>query len=59
MGDGGVWLRKQCMVLAGNNCTGVHFWVSLPLPELSQWIDVNNDMIAAWKEAPHGKPKRI
>ena len=41
-GDGGDWLRKQCLILARNNHTGVDFWLSRPLAELGRWIESNN-----------------
>jgi hypothetical protein len=41
-GDGGKWLRKQCLLMARNNSTPVPFWLSLPLQQLCLWIGANN-----------------
>ena len=45
-GDGGRWLRKQCLILARNNCTPVSDWLSMPLSELRLWIGANNEIEA-------------
>lgn len=44
-GDGGKWLRKQCLILARNNATPVGFWLALRLRELGSWIETNNEII--------------
>ncbi len=44
-GDGGKWLRKQCMILSRNNSTSIDFWISLQLRELGPWISTNNEII--------------
>ena len=42
-GDGGQWLRQQCLVLAQVNHTPVPYWLSLPLSQFGGWIrDSNN-----------------
>lgn len=48
-GDGGRWLRKQCLILARNNNTPAFEWLALPLVELGPWIMANN-MIEAENE---------
>lgn len=45
MGDGGKWIRRQCLVMAQNTYTPVQFWVEMPLTELAEWIESNNDLI--------------
>ena len=55
-GDGGLWLQKQCMILARNNNTPVPYWLSLPLWRLGQWIKTNNVIVAEEKkEASNGQ----
>nr|DAI82286.1 MAG TPA: hypothetical protein [Caudoviricetes sp.] len=54
-GDGGLWLQKQCLILARNNHTPVPFWLSLPLWKLGQWIKANNAVVAEGEEAANGK----
>lgn len=44
-GDGGTWLRKQCLILSRNNHTGVDFWLQRPLWELGRWIESNNALV--------------
>ncbi len=44
-GDGGKWVRKQCLILARNNATPVGFWLALRLRELGSWIETNNEII--------------
>ncbi|MGN0184680.1 MAG: hypothetical protein ACI4AL_06145 [Aristaeellaceae bacterium] len=45
MGDGGTWLRRQCLLMAQANNTPVPFWLSLPLWQLKQWIEDSNWII--------------
>lgn len=42
IGDGGEWLREQCIIMAKNNGTDIPFWLSMPLVQLIQWIRTNN-----------------
>ncbi len=51
IGDGGTWLRRQCLLLAKVNNTPVPFWLSLPLCELSAWIRDSNWIVE--KSKPH------
>ncbi|MCL2487346.1 MAG: hypothetical protein FWE80_01545 [Oscillospiraceae bacterium] len=44
-GDGGHWIRRNCLILARNNNTPVDFWLSLPLTELRGWIDDNDALM--------------
>lgn len=44
MGDGGKWIRQQCLILAQTNNTPVPFWLSLALPELCEWIRASNSV---------------
>ena len=44
-GDGGSWIRRQCMTMAKNCHTPVDFWLRLPLRELGAWIRDNNEII--------------
>lgn len=46
MGDGGRWLRRQCLMLARNNNTPVGYWLSLTVPQLLHWIQANNELTA-------------
>lgn len=45
MGDGGHWLRRQCLVMARNGYGSVQFWLSMPLVEFPKWIEENNRMV--------------
>ena len=45
-GDGGRWLRRQCLILARANATPVDYWLAEPLPALMQWIKVHNELAA-------------
>lgn len=45
-GDGGQWLRRQCLILARANATPVGYWLSEPLPCLMQWIEAHNKLAA-------------
>ena len=56
VGDGGVWLRRQCLAMARTNNTPVDFWLSLRLGELSQWVKASNALIA--EEMEKRKQKR-
>ena len=57
-GDGGLWLQKQCMILARNNNTPVPYWLSLPLWRLGQWIKTNNVIVAEEKKEASGRSLR-
>jgi electron transfer flavoprotein beta subunit len=46
IGDGGKWLRRQCLIMAKTNNTPVPFWLSLPLSELIAWIRESNHIVA-------------
>jgi hypothetical protein len=46
VGDGGAWLRRQCLVMARTNNTPVDFWLSLRLGDLAQWVKSSNAIIA-------------
>lgn len=54
-GKDGLWLHKQCLILAKNNHTPVPFWLSMPLRELRFWIKANNAVITEGKEAADGR----
>ena len=45
VGDGGLWLRRQCLLLAQNNNTPATDWMALPLRALPHWIRANNEII--------------
>lgn len=45
MGDGGAWLRRQCLLLAQTNYTPAGYWLDLPLCELSKWIVASNSIV--------------
>jgi len=49
LGDGGHWLRQNCMIMARASNTPVPFWLSLPLSQLRKWMDDHN-FIANQKE---------
>lgn len=53
-GDGGSWLRQQCLIMAQNSHTAVPYWLSLPLVELAAWIEDNNRIAA---ETPKQKKR--
>lgn len=56
MGDGGEWLREQCLIMARSNYTSISFWLSLSLIEFIQWIQTNNRLVSRReKEREHGK----
>ncbi len=60
MGDGGEWLREQCLIMAQGNHTPISFWLSLSLIEFIQWIRTNNRIVSRReKEREYGKQKRI
>ena len=44
-GDGGLGLRKQCLVMAKENCTDLRVWLSMPLSELHLWISSHNEIV--------------
>lgn len=54
-GDGGVWLRRQCLTMAKNNQTPVSYWLSLPLPSLCKWIKVSNQLVKEARERRRNK----
>ena len=56
VGDGGAWLRRQCLAMARTNNTPVDFWLSLRLGEFSQWVKASNALIA--EEMEKRKQKR-
>ena len=43
-GDGGAWLREQCIILARMDHTSVFEWLALPLEELGAWIEAHNTL---------------
>ena len=45
MGDGGSWLRRQCIVMAKDCNTPVDYWLQLPLASFISWIRDHNDMV--------------
>lgn len=45
MGDGGKWLRRQCLVMAQNTYTPVQFWLKMPLIEFMGWITASNELL--------------
>jgi len=49
VGDGGAWLRRQCLIMARTNSTPAAFWLSMPLRELPEWISDNNYLIEQLK----------
>ena len=42
MGDGGKWIRAQCLTLSRANNTPVSYWLSLPVGSLRHLIDAHN-----------------
>ena len=42
-------LRRTALVLAHNNYTPVDYWLSLPLAELHEWIEINNRLVEEQK----------
>ena len=54
-GDGGVWLRRQCLTMAKTNQTPVSYWLSLPLPSLCKWIKVSNQLVKEARERRKNK----
>jgi len=42
LGDGGSWLRRQCLILSQVNKTPANYWLSLPLSQLRGWIGDSN-----------------
>ena len=53
--DGGVWLRKQCLIMAQNNNTPVSYWAALPLSSLTKWIKASNLLV---EEQRAKRPKK-
>lgn len=37
-------MRRQCFVLAANSSTPLPYWLSIPLLQLPQWIETNNEI---------------
>lgn len=59
-GDGGMWLRKQCLIMAKNNDTPASYWVSLPLKSLAKWIKASNLLVAEEKaNRPKVRPRPV
>lgn len=46
MGDGGKWIRAQCLTLSRSNNTPVSYWLSLPVGSLRYWIAAHNALEA-------------
>ena len=44
-GDGGRWLREQCLILANERNTPVTDWLSMPMAELPLWIQSHNKLV--------------
>lgn len=44
IGDGGAWLRRQCIIMAQANSTPVTTWLDMTLGELAGWIDAHNEV---------------
>ena len=49
-GDGGRWLRKQCLIMARNNNTPITYFLSCTFRELSAWVQTNNEIV---RESKH------
>lgn len=49
-GDGGQWLRRQCLVLSQNSHTPISYWLSVPLRELVAWIEASNRIVKETRE---------
>lgn len=58
-GDGGAWLRKQCLIMAQNNHTPVSYWLSVPLLSLAKWIKASNGLVREQQEARKNRPKTV
>jgi hypothetical protein len=60
-GDGGKWLRRQCLVLAQTNNTPVPYWLSLTIPDFCAWLRASNqiqqEMRESAKKAKDAAPK--
>lgn len=54
-GEDGLWLRKQCMILAKNYQGDISFWLSRPLMSLRHWIKANNAIVEDGKEGGNGQ----
>ena len=54
-GEDGLWLRKQCMILAKNYRNDISFRLSQPLMSLRHWIKANNAVIEDGKEGGNGQ----
>lgn len=50
-GDGGMWLRRQALLMAQENCTPAPYWLAMPLYQLQQWIEANNAIVADREKA--------
>lgn len=57
-GDGGKWLRRQCLVLAQSGAAPVSYWMSIPLRELGQWIESHNELIKEQKKKREEERKK-
>jgi len=44
IGDGGQWLRANCLILARMDNMPVPWLLHLPLRELAEWISAHNDL---------------
>lgn len=45
VGDGGRWIRRQCLVLSQNYHTPVSFWLSETYAGLTRWIRDSNELV--------------
>lgn len=49
-GDGGIWLRKQCLIMSQNGNGDAISWLNRPLCELGAWIEANNIIVEERRE---------
>lgn len=44
VGDGGLWLRQQYIIMSENTHTPIAFWVDMRLTEFRLWVDASNKL---------------
>lgn len=58
IGDSGLWLRKQCMILAQNGNGDADSWLAMPICDLGDWIEANNIIIEERRQEVERRGKR-
>lgn len=57
-GDGGKWLRRQCLILAQSGAAPVSYWESIPLWDLGEWIKAHNELVQEQRQKRDAERKK-